>query len=96
MFVVTLICSDEACAEEVEAWVELGQLDTLACDGCGCTLQAIAFAEPGGAAGTRLSGRPRDPDQTHMRIGTPVTGSSPVPIARARPSRRLSAVHSAA
>jgi AcrR family transcriptional regulator len=34
--------------------------------------------------------------QIVMRIGTPVTGSSPAPIVRARPLRRRSAVQSAA
>ena len=40
-----LICSDEACAEEFEAWGELADFDAMVCDGCGCTLQAIAFSE---------------------------------------------------
>jgi hypothetical protein len=39
MFLVTLICSDEACAEEVEVVVSHGleALDASACAGCGCT-----------------------------------------------------------
>jgi hypothetical protein len=40
-----LICSDEACAEEFEAWGELDDFDSLLCEGCGCTLQALAFSE---------------------------------------------------
>ena len=45
MMYAILICSDEACAEEVEAWGELHELDDLVCEGCGCTLVAVAFAE---------------------------------------------------
>ena len=41
MFRVTLICSDEACAEEADAVVrDPGELERLAC-ACGCTLQAL-------------------------------------------------------
>jgi hypothetical protein len=40
-----LICTDEACAEEFEAWGELEDFDAMVCEGCGCTLQAIAFSE---------------------------------------------------
>ena len=45
MLYAVLICTDEACAEEFEAWGELEDFDHLVCDGCGCTLQAISFAE---------------------------------------------------
>jgi hypothetical protein len=45
MLCAILICSDPACAEELEA---LGHapddFDSMACR-CGCTLQAIAFSE---------------------------------------------------
>jgi hypothetical protein len=45
MLCAILICSDPACAEELEA---LGHapddFDPLLCD-CGCTLQAIGFCE---------------------------------------------------
>jgi hypothetical protein len=44
MLYATLICSDEECAEEYEAWGEPGDFEKLACE-CGCTLQAIAFCE---------------------------------------------------
>jgi hypothetical protein len=40
-----LICSDEACAEELEAYgTRLDDLETLACE-CGCALQIIAVSE---------------------------------------------------
>jgi hypothetical protein len=45
MLYAVLICSDEACAEEFEAWGELEDFDAMACEGCGCTLQALAFCE---------------------------------------------------
>lgn len=54
MLHVTLICSDDACAEEFEAWGELEETDLLVCEGCGCTLQATAFAEVHVATVTRL------------------------------------------
>jgi hypothetical protein len=45
VFLVTLICSDRVCAEEVDLVVEdLGVLDIAACD-CGCTQVAVAVAE---------------------------------------------------
>jgi len=40
-----LICSDEACAEEFEAWGEPDDFDSLVCERCDCTLQALAFSE---------------------------------------------------
>ena len=40
-----LICSDEACAEELEAYgVRLEELEALACE-CGCAMQIIAVSE---------------------------------------------------
>ena len=45
MLYAILICTDEACAEEFEAWGEPDDFDALACESCGCTLQAIAFCE---------------------------------------------------
>ena len=45
MFLATLICSDESCAEEVERTVgHLVELDTALCD-CGCTLVVLAIDE---------------------------------------------------
>jgi hypothetical protein len=45
MLCAILICSDPACAEELEALGHgPGDFDSLACD-CGCTLQAIGFFE---------------------------------------------------
>jgi hypothetical protein len=45
MLYAVLICTDESCAEEFEAWGELEDFDALLCEGCGCTLQALAFCE---------------------------------------------------
>jgi hypothetical protein len=40
-----LICTDESCAEEFEAWGGPDEFDALLCESCGCTLQAVAFSE---------------------------------------------------
>ncbi len=45
MFHAILICSDEDCAVEVEAWGELEELDLLLCDGCDCVLQVLSLSE---------------------------------------------------
>ena len=45
MLYAILICTDEACAEEFEAWGEPYEFDDMLCEGCGCTLQAVAFSE---------------------------------------------------
>jgi hypothetical protein len=45
MLYAILICTDEACAEEFEAWGEPSDFDALLCEGCGCVLQALAFCE---------------------------------------------------
>jgi hypothetical protein len=40
-----LICTDEACAEEIEAYgTRLEELEALACE-CGCALQLIAVSD---------------------------------------------------
>ena len=52
MFHVSLICSDEDCAVEVEAWGEPAEVELLVCDGCGCTLQVLAVSEPAPAMAT--------------------------------------------
>jgi hypothetical protein len=44
MFYALLICSDEGCADQLEATGTLEELDALACD-CGCALQVIAVSE---------------------------------------------------
>lgn len=46
MFYAELICSDEACAERVEAVGTLEELETLACE-CGCGLVLVRVAETG-------------------------------------------------
>ena len=45
MYVARLVCSDEACAEEVahEA-AALAELETLLCD-CGCALEVIGWPD---------------------------------------------------
>ncbi len=56
VFGVELVCSDEACAEIVEAIGDLSQVELLVCEGCGCTMQITAvwevceerFASPAG------------------------------------------------
>jgi hypothetical protein len=45
VFHALLICSDGACAEELEAYgMRLEELEALACE-CGCALQVIAVSE---------------------------------------------------
>ena len=44
MFLALLICSDEACAHELEAPGTLDELEVLACD-CGCALQVLALSD---------------------------------------------------
>ena len=45
MYVARLICSDEACAEEILAEARtLAELETLACD-CGCALAVIGWPD---------------------------------------------------
>jgi hypothetical protein len=45
MLYAVLICTDEACAEEFEAWGELEDFDDMVCEGCRCTLQPLAFSD---------------------------------------------------
>jgi hypothetical protein len=45
MFYAVLICSDEACAQELEAWGDLEDFDHLLCESCGCLLQTISVDE---------------------------------------------------
>jgi hypothetical protein len=59
MFHVSLICSDEGCAAEVQAWGELDAVELLVCDGCGCLLQVIAVSEAAPAMPTVAYLRPR-------------------------------------
>jgi hypothetical protein len=45
VFHALLTCSDEACAEEIEAYgMRLEELEAIACE-CGCALQVIAVSE---------------------------------------------------
>jgi hypothetical protein len=41
-----IVCTDETCAVTVDVDVEsLAELDLLACDGCGCSMQTVAVWE---------------------------------------------------
>lgn len=44
MFHARLICSDDDCTEEFDAYGSLEELAALACD-CGCSLELIAVSE---------------------------------------------------
>jgi hypothetical protein len=44
MVYALLVCSDEGCAEELETWGTLEELESLACE-CGCALQLISLSE---------------------------------------------------
>lgn len=39
---VRLICCDDACAEEFEAFGRLEEVEALACE-CGCTLEIVGW-----------------------------------------------------
>ena len=54
MFHAILICTDEDCAVEVEAWGELEELDLLVCDGCDCVLQILSLSESAPASAPLL------------------------------------------
>jgi hypothetical protein len=41
-----LVCSDDGCDAVYEAWCEDRELESLACELCGCALQAVAFSNP--------------------------------------------------
>ena len=45
MLYAILICTDESCAEEFEAWGETHEFDDLLCESCGCVLEAVGFNE---------------------------------------------------
>jgi hypothetical protein len=44
MVLALLVCSDDACAHDVETPATLEELETLACE-CGCFLEVIAISE---------------------------------------------------
>jgi hypothetical protein len=44
MVYALMICSDGSCPESFEAWGELTELETLACE-CGCALQLISVSD---------------------------------------------------
>ena len=46
MLAVTLVCSDQGCDHEiVEVVWSRDQVELMVCDGCGCCLQAVGYAE---------------------------------------------------
>jgi hypothetical protein len=57
MLYAILICTDQDCAEEFEAWGEPAEFDLMACEGCGCVLHAIAFCDINVATVTELPRR---------------------------------------
>jgi len=57
MLYAILICTDEACAEELEAWGEAEELCALGCESCGCVLQPLSFCEVSAATVTALPRR---------------------------------------
>jgi hypothetical protein len=44
VFFAELICSDEGCAVIVEAVDDLGALEMLVCEDCGCWLHVISLS----------------------------------------------------
>ena len=46
MFFALLTCSDDDCDVEYEATGSLEDLEAYACEFCGCTLQAVGWADP--------------------------------------------------
>lgn len=52
---VRLICCDDDCAEEFEAFGPFEEIEALACD-CGCTLEVIRWLaeDPGDEPGVTL------------------------------------------
>ena len=57
MLYAILICTDERCAEEFEAWGEPGDFDSLLCESCDGVLEAVGFCEISGATVTQLPRR---------------------------------------
>lgn len=53
MLYALLICSDDDCTDEFEAWGTLEELETLACE-CGCALQLISVSEIRGEVDSEL------------------------------------------
>jgi hypothetical protein len=44
MVYALLICSDDDCTDEFEAWGTIEELEALACE-CGCALQLISISD---------------------------------------------------
>jgi hypothetical protein len=49
VFRALLLCADDGCAEVLEAYGSLEELEALACD-CGCTLELLEISESTEAA----------------------------------------------
>lgn len=45
MVYAILTCSDEACGASYEGWGALHELERVACELCGCMLEAVAFSD---------------------------------------------------
>ena len=90
MLYAILICTDEACAEEFEAWGEPDDFDQLVCDGCGCVLQAVAFsAFHGQPLGPKRSVRIRSAGTPAWRSREPAASTNPFePHTKARPESK--------
>ena len=59
MFTARLVCSDAACAEEIDAEAAtLAELESLLCD-CGCALAVVGWPDAAPSRSRRLAGRQR-------------------------------------
>jgi hypothetical protein len=45
MLFAILTCTDSGCEATYEAWGEPDDLESLTCELCGCSLQAVAFSD---------------------------------------------------
>jgi hypothetical protein len=49
MLFAILVCSDVECDAVYEAWGEPKELESIACELCGCVLDPMGFSEVGSA-----------------------------------------------
>jgi hypothetical protein len=52
MVYALLICSEDGCTDEFEAWGTLEEVEALGCD-CGCALQLISVSDAEAATSDR-------------------------------------------
>jgi hypothetical protein len=45
MLYAILVCSDRECDAVYEGWGKPEELEAIACELCGCTLEAVGFSE---------------------------------------------------